>query len=524
LSPDGLWTLVAVEPLPAANWRDLVGSAVRSRGLSSEEFSGRVVAWEKITRHRDITYADGAFVSRLWLGRGRSALAVEAHRLYFDVAGRQLDHRLERDILAGRQRPAAPPVARRLEWQWAVLEAIRAGLGADAYRPVELVPVLSGWPDGLSMTIRDNGVQAGDSVGEAYKRFGFDCVPPGLAVAVCPEDGVRVELASAFAKALEDAAQSRRTPLKAKVWTRAGIEERLHRLLDTGDCPSPGKCVLILMRGKGQRPLPQTLALFSELERAGVPFRRAFADDPFDFSISDQLPSLLRGAGGRSHRVRTAAQGHPVWTVGLDLGHRPDRSTSVVVMTLVDQDGGLVKAWTALQRRDETPGRVLLERLLERCAAELRAIDATAQVVVLRDGRVSENEDAALYSKYFERMSLFEYRKKGNPQIVFQGNPVTVVTHPAAALVPETTTMFVTSTPPRSTNDLAAVAKVSWRPSWNGLALEASELATLLLASALAPGLGLRPHKHPAAIYWADGIAGASDDDLRFRGQPVVRL
>lgn len=518
------WCLVAVEPTPEGDWSTLVAEMLRSGGYSAEGSSRRVVVWKYALREHDITYADGAFVTRLWIGQQRSALAVDGHRLYFDASGRRLDDRVERDILAGRQRPTAPPVAHRLEQQWAVLDAIRDGLGAQAYRPVDLDPVLTGWPEGLAMTIGDNQIGVGESIGGAYRRFGFDDVPVGFAVAVCAEDGVGHNVASAFASALEEAAASCRTVVRARVWTRAKIEDRLNTLVDTGNRPEPGTCVLVLMRGKTEQPLPQTLALFGALERAGVPFRRAFADDPVAYSIPDQLPSILRGAGGRSYRVRSAGGGGPVWTVGLDLGHRPDRSTSVVAMTLVDPDGGLVKAWTSTQRRDETPGRVLLSSLLEGCAAELKALDPAAQVVVLRDGRLFEREDASVYPKYFGRMSLFEYRKRANPQIVSQAKPGAPITHPAAALVPGTTTMFVTSTAPRTTSDLASVAKVSWRRPWNGLALEAHEVATLLVASALAPGLGLRPHKHPAAIYWADGIAGASDDDLRFCGQPVVRI
>ena len=36
------------------------------------------------------------------------------------------------------------------------------------------------------------------------------------------------------------------------------------------------------------------------------------------------------------------------------------------------------------------------------------------------------------------------------------------------------------------------------------------------------PGLGNKLRGTPAPIYWADGIAGASDADLRFRGQKTT--
>ena len=84
--------------------------------------------------------------------------------------------------------------------------------------------------------------------------------------------------------------------------------------------------------------------------------------------------------------------------------------------------------------------------------------------------------------------------------------------------------MFLVTAPPRNERALQAVAKVTWRSGWNGLQLEPSQIASVLTASATAPGLGLHSRHLPAAIYWADGIAGANDHDLRFRGVLADRL
>ena len=71
---------------------------------------------------------------------------------------------------------------------------------------------------------------------------------------------------------------------------------------------------------------------------------------------------------------------------------------------------------------------------------------------------------------------------------------------------------------------LPAVTKITWRNDWNGLGLPPSQIASVLTASATAPGLGFQARNLPASIYWADGIAGSSDQDLRFRGVPVDRV
>jgi hypothetical protein len=135
-----------------------------------------------------------------------------------------------------------------------------------------------------------------------------------------------------------------------------------------------------------------------------------------------------------------------------------------------------------------------------------------------------ENEDSNLYGGILESdVSLFEYRKRGNPQIAWFDRSHSQIREPLAALVPGASTMFVITAPPRDERTLPSVAKVTWRSKWNGLELKPSEIANILTASSAAPGLGLHPRHLPAPIYWADGIAGANEEDLRFVGVPVNR-
>ncbi|MGY9075452.1 MAG: hypothetical protein ACKVHU_21175 [Acidimicrobiales bacterium] len=115
-------------------------------------------------------------------------------------------------------------------------------------------------------------------------------------------------------------------------------------------------------------------------------------------------------------------------------------------------------------------------------------------------------------------VSLFEYRKRGNPQVVTDPSAPRPIPGPYAAVVAGTQSVFVAPSPARSTGALPAVAKVTWQPEWNQVGLTESDLAQALVSLTLAPGLGLHRRSVPAPIYWADGIAGADDADLRFRG------
>ena len=93
-----------------------------------------------------------------------------------------------------------------------------------------------------------------------------------------------------------------------------------------GDTPRPGRTVLFLLPRKQQTPAKQTIQLLDRLEQAKIRFRRAYVDDPIEFSVPDQLPSLLslRRASSQSHIQH---RGQPVWSIGVDLSTAPNSHT-----------------------------------------------------------------------------------------------------------------------------------------------------------------------------------------------------
>jgi hypothetical protein len=255
-----------------------------------------------------------------------------------------------------------------------------------------------------------------------------------------------------------------------------------------------------------------------------IPFRRAYSDDPKEFSVPDQFPSLLLAASGVPHRSPTEYSNKSVWTIGVDLGHRPEKEVSTLVLTLVCPDGGLVGAWAIKQPLDETAQAETLSILLGQCKEKITAIGKRPQIVIIRDGRMFKNEDCDIYRRFLgSDVSLFEYRKRGNPQMTCFDGAEQFIRKPYAALVPGSNTMFLITAPPKNERAMTAVAKITWRSEWNRLGLKPAEIANILVASAASPGLGLQPRHLPAGIYWADGIAGNSEDDLRFIGVPFVR-
>jgi len=523
--PGDILGLVALEPLPQGDWLRQADEVLRSAGIRTKRKGTTLLSWREIRRSKSITYSNGYLISRLWLGPRRWALAVTGKRLYFKDDGSLLDDRPEHLIVSG-NRPTPPDAEKQLVIQRNFATILLNGFGPSSVKPVQLATLDCDLSAARKVWIGQSvRTFPPASLNDVYREIGFDSVPENFTVVVCPLDCVSSVVAEEFARRIERAGNQRHARVMARISNPAEIELRVQALQDSGGSVMRGRCVLFVLPNKDRSPSHDACDLFGSLERAGVPFRRAYSDDPLNYSIPDQLPSLLIAAGGKPHRSLTRMGNQPVWTVGVDLGHHPERSSSVLALTLVDPEGVLVGAWTKEQPRDETARHSVLLHLLMKCVGQLRSFDSSPHVVVLRDGRLFKNESFSVYEEAFRsNFSLFEYRKRGNPQIIKLGRKPSAVLEPIAAMVPGESTMFIVVASPRTQRDLPGVAKVSWRERWNGLGLEPHSLATILAVSATAPGLGLHPRHLPAAIYWADGVAGASDEDLRFRGVPVERL
>lgn len=516
--------LMAVEPLPPGDWLRSVHSVLTTAGMFTFARNTEILVWKDRRRYRGMNYSDGWLVRRLWLSPRRGALAVTSRRIYFIGDSTEPD-RTPEHILVTEDRPPSSSTAEELDAQWLLIRMLADGLGTTT-KPVELQRIDSGLKVARSVRIGANAYLSPPAMLNAlYREHGFDETPKNFRVTVCPLESVSEMVANHFVNKLRHANSQRKVDGTVRLSNVIEITQRLADMKMSGRAVASGRCVLFILPSQHAQPRPEFLSLIATLEAAGIPFRRAYADDPVDFSIPDQLPSLLIAAGGRPHRSPTEVLGAPVWMVGVDLSHPVDSPFSVLALTLVDPDGGLAGAWTRQQARDETVHGETLAAMLDLCRARLAFNDPSPRVMILRDGRMFENEDSRLYQRGLgAQVSLFEYRKRGNPQIVQFGSVRASPREPIAVMLPGASTMFVVTSTPRTEHALPSVAKVTWRSDWNGLGLDPPAIANLLVASATAPGLGLQARHLPAAIYWADGIAGANDVDLRFRGVPVHQV
>lgn len=517
--------IMAVEPVPEADWLAELRDKL-ARGGDECAIEGRSLAVDGLRAQQNgIVYSDGWRISKMWLGPDRHALAITARRFYYTGPRGPRDHRTESAIVAGR-RPPSRNAAAEIEAQLRLCARIVDALGPKSHRLVAAPSVQCDALGARKIRIgtRSFDVPAGGLDG-VYRRHGFDSVPANARLTICAIEGVDVVAATGFADMLRDVAHSRHAKVAVRIGHEERILERLGELEQSGDRPRTGSALLLLFPHRNGDPTASTSALLRRLDRLGVPYRRAYADDPHQFSIPNQFPAILLALGGRPHRIARMAEDRAIWMAGIDLSHPAGGSESTLALTLVDPVGRLRGAWVKRQKRDETAQTDTLRAVLEPCGEVLRREDPGARVLVLRDGRLFANEGPDVYRECLSvPLSVIEFRKRWNPLVLSASTCGAVALAPVAVVVQGSNTMFVATSPAARADVLPRVAKVCWKDSWNGLGLQPAEIAELLVAAATAPTLGARQSSLPAPIYWADGIAASSDRDLRFRGQGTIKL
>jgi hypothetical protein len=256
-------------------------------------------------------------------------------------------------------------------------------------------------------------------------------------------------------------------------------------------------------------------------EQAGLPFRRAYADDPLSFSIPAQTSSIISACGGVPYVLDIALDRKVPWTLGIDLSH-PGRK-SVLCVSLVNPEGTLRQAWRAPQKRDERANPELLKRFLSEATAQARREDPGSDLLVFRDGKWPEGVSRRQYLDALDnRSTVVEIRKRGNPLLWNPSAPGPAPTNFWAPWHEGNTLFLCPNAKPDYGKGHGRVYKITWEDEENLLDLSPTNIASLILATRYAPSLGTQATNLPSALYWADGIAGASNAELKFLGQPVT--
>jgi hypothetical protein len=497
------------------DWPERASRWLRSIDLLTIVEPQRVFAYAERGQEGRHSFADGVQVQRIWIAPGRSGLVFLPRRVYF--VGSLPDRRPERVILDDDKRPPSDKAGGIALIINALVAVMRADSGLTELPLVELDA-----GTGLPIVTQGIAAESGGGLNALYRLRGFDHVPDPWSVSVVPLDGVTVARASEFERRIAEAARRRHAFARCKLVDVAAIRSRLAALVSTGTAPRPGSILLILLPSHHSPASRESLELLSSLEAARIPFRRAYADDPLDFSIPDQLPSLLMAAGGRPHAIRASHSLPEALTIGIDLSHPLDGKGSRVAATIVDESGMLIWASRINVPRNETIAPETIQRIGTLIRTFLLDIDQRrSPIILLRDGRIPERELVAAWQTTIgANLAVIEIRKRGNP-VLFRDKALDL-SPPYAVQIAGSNTVLAAAIEPHDSGAFTEPLKLTWLSENNHLGLTATEISRHILAHCHAPGLGLHPHRLPSAIYWADGIAGADDEDLRFRGIPLA--
>ena len=520
--------LAALELRGTEDWLPATGSVLEQAGLRTLSTGRRLAGWDaaQIRSLREgLSFTEGFELNRVWVGPRCHALGIRPRRLYFRGSERDPLRLPEHEVIARSSRPSGTGDSAELERLLSILLLIQEGSAGIFGRLLQLDGWVAGAASGVRLGIGSREYPVEDvALNHLYRDVGFDHVPDGFAIHLIPSETVTEVHTRAVAVALEGAAQARGIEPRVVIQSPATVRKRLDEL-DAGASTRrlPGRAIHLLLPDRDAPPSPSDRALMSALDRHRVPWRRSYADDALQYSVPDQLPSILQAAGGRPHRLCPLEPHGDVWTIGVDLSHRRERDGSNLCVTLLSPKGALSGAWSAWQRRDETASSGILERMIRSAAGCAREVASAPRFLVIRDGRLFENEHDRSYIGWLGSDStLVECRKNGNPQLFLESGGGRHLPEKATwASTSGGDVIFLVTNPMRHKQALDHVLKVSWRHSWDGLGLGEAGIGKLLIALSFSPGLGLHRRTLPGPIYWADGIAGANDTDLRFRGQVV---
>lgn len=504
----------AIEGRLTATWPTDVHHWLKAASLNTLIERQKVFVFRDIRSISGQRFADGALIRRFWISPARSGLVATPHRTYFQ--GSTPDLRLERLILGTQDRPRSNR-DETLQLLSNITSVLRQARPTFTDIPLQALAA----NHGSSITIRGNAPAGTENLNSTYRRHGFDEMPKNWRISIIPLDGVTQARASDFKKRISAAASSRLAHPEVALSSIEAARSRLNELEASAANPLPGSLLLLLLPNRSAPPAAPTLDFLCELERHRVPFRRAYADDPLDFSIPDQLPSLLMAAGGRPHAIKVNHRFQNCLTIGLDLSHPTTSAVSRVAATIVDHTGTLVWATRMDVPRNETIDAPTARRLGDGVHSWLRIHGLIGSpLIMLRDGRIPERELISHWLDCFGgNIVVIEVRKRGNP-ILLETETLALRT-PYAVQVQSSNTVLATASAPIDPAAVPEPLKLTWTDQSNRINITATEIANHVMAHCHAPGLGLHSHRLPSAIYWADGIAGADETDLRFRGIPL---
>lgn len=360
------------------------------------------------------------------------------------------------------------------------------------------------------------------SLADLLKRGGLFEVPKNFKLSVITSADAG-SIGTLLASGLRAAFSDLNITLGIQTYGTDRLQKSIRDFEAANQSPTPGHVALIGVEGKTGDPVPAEIEeILLRMDRNRIPYRLfSVNNDAIKWSTFDMAGILVQLAGGQPFRLNLPLPDRfdqPVF-IGLDLGHPFKSESSILAVTVVDRYGRLIAYWTGDQPRDETIFRPALEKALDYLWGVLaKRFPDGFEPIVFRDGRMFENETLVPFEKRFGGMFTFvEIRKSRVPLFC---NGFDTVLPGTACRVPGSDELILLAHSSNTPNHLLNPIRV--RIVRDDLNIGDEQILQIITGLCYSPRLGLMPSRIPAPQRWADGLAGNSPTDHRFRGLHFV--
>jgi hypothetical protein len=502
------------------DWEKRMANVVSRHGYVVTH-GGKV--WPCDERHRlssRLEYSDGFQVSTVRLGPRFHGLTINPHVYFFENSSDVPSAKPSRELLDEPVSLVLDTLARRIEKvQELHSHLAEAGCGVHS-SPVDLQQTRSDLLDNVRLVTGSQNAEhhVGEPLGRILQKDGFQRTPTSFEVFLSAPSGddTRVTL---YSRHLANAFARVHARCEVRVVSWIDIMRMVEPSKDTTTHHAASRVLLVGVHGKKGEPLMAAeVSALKRLDENGVPYRMfSLENRAMSWSAFDQLSILAEAAGGRAYSVQLPFEHthSPVVFVGLDLGHPLDSGVTWAVATIVDSTGHLIGFWRKHQERDETLREKTLTAALNWVYLVLRKMyRGQCKVMVLRDGRLFENENPDLYTQFFgEQHTLVEVVKHPVPLMLVGKNCA-----PAGTMcIPKGSIFFFVLTS-RSKNRSEVNLPLKIRVVHDGLEMGQHRVGQIIAGLSFAPTLGLNPTRSPVPIYWANGFASMSETNHQFSG------
>ena len=522
------------------DWKSTLAEQLVSHGYTVREKPWGAIAWyesdiRKLNNTAD--WVEAVEIRSTWLGLGKEYISVSNKRQYLD-SRREIIRQAERLLLGPLKRPDVNQVE-LLNGIKKAADFIELGGSFEKVKnalPEQHLPLLNMVS---AIGARDCEYELQQDMWTSIAKNGAYEIPKNLEIVVVHdlELSEKATMVDDYCKAIEKKfAQVNRKNSSITIY-KTNLEKTLdyvqQKIASPANTASNNRVFLIAITGKKGIPLPsKQLQLLDFLDQLDYQYRLfSYDNSKLIYSASNQLISLIEGAGGVSYRLKLPFPESFENGVffGVDLGHDADRGRSTLVVSVVDQYGGYVLSVKHRTQLNEAIDKGDLIDMLNRAksASEEKLGYAIRRVIILRDGKIPEKKKASRFECIGDYLgalscptSVIEVRKRQNPPLYFTsdtGQAKKVFGYKFQA--EGTDVQFFNAYD--SNFGIPNTFKVVIPNKGDAFGWGIDVFANIVAGLCYSPSLGMKPHL-PGPIYWADGIAKTSETDNRFRGQYVI--